>query len=206
MSGAANQQPEDPGPSPPPRRPPPTVTKRYDVAHSCIRCHERKVRCDKTTPCMTCVRSNVPCRYPGPERSKRRSQKTASAKVASRLEVLERTVAAFNHAGGPVTGREAVVGSPTADPAPPLPSNPTPGHNNSRNAPSDSDPSGGFLLKDGSSTRYINEFTFSRVLEKVWARSVPDSQKKQNHCPVLTWHFGAARRASVCHRYAREQP
>lgn len=138
--------------------------RRYNVERSCIRCHERKVRCDKATPCMACVRAKFPCEYPGPERAKRRSHKTAAAKVAPRLEVLERAVAAID----PLVGSSAVQGqavgsSQTTELSPPTLTEP--GH--THNVRSQSEGSGGFLLKEGSSTRYVNEFTFSRVLEKV---------------------------------------
>ncbi|KAK3370618.1 putative C6 transcription factor [Podospora didyma] len=185
MFGATSQTPEDHGPPPQAGPPPPTSAsiRRYDVERSCIRCHERKVRCDKATPCMTCVRAKVSCRYPGPERTKRRSQKTSSA---NRLEVLERAVAAIN--SSPPAGTSATGPSPPApghqqhqhqqvmpvgsqghtpiDPAaaPQLPPQPAaPGSKDNR---SESEHSGGFLLKEGASTRYINEFTFSRVLDK----------------------------------------
>ncbi|KAE8404843.1 hypothetical protein BDV37DRAFT_271077 [Aspergillus pseudonomiae] len=51
----------------------PRVLRRYNVSRSCIRCHQRKVRCDKSHPCTTCARSNVTCRYPGSEKTKRRA-------------------------------------------------------------------------------------------------------------------------------------
>lgn len=178
MSGVMpNQQLEGPE-SPRPSGPPPTVVRRYDVERSCIRCHERKVRCNKTTPCMTCVRAKATCRYPGPERTKRRSQKTTSARVGPRLEVLERAVASFSHTGSSVPGQTAIhsrsVDPPTFSPNTPA----APG-------PSDTENSGGFLLKEGSSTRYINEFTFSRVLEKVC--DVTNRPMYRDHRLVLTW-------------------
>ena len=54
---------------------PPVLVRRYDVERSCIRCRERKVRCDKAVPCSMCLRIKAPCRYPGPERVKCRSQR-----------------------------------------------------------------------------------------------------------------------------------
>lgn len=45
--------------------------------HACVRCSDRKVRCDKQTPCNSCVRHNVQCIFhpPRPPRRKRRSDK-----------------------------------------------------------------------------------------------------------------------------------
>ncbi|KAK6835634.1 hypothetical protein RU639_002378 [Aspergillus parasiticus] len=71
------------------------VLRRYNVSRSCIRCHQRKVRCDKSHPCTTCTRSNVTCRYPGSEKTKRRAPNVSLNEVAARLARLERTVSAI---------------------------------------------------------------------------------------------------------------
>ncbi|OQV03375.1 Fungal Zn2-Cys6 binuclear cluster domain-containing protein [Cladophialophora immunda] len=49
-------------PDPSPRTPP---VKRSSAA--CIHCSDRKVRCDKQTPCSTCTRHNVQCIFPPPK-------------------------------------------------------------------------------------------------------------------------------------------
>lgn len=136
------------------------MVRKYNVKRSCIRCHERKVRCNKDTPCIACVRSDVQCRYPGPERAKRvksRSQKGLGAFAAT------------------TANAKAQDNGSTRDQAPTAPQTPSPPSGSAvvgqlgvtRHAPSEPDQSSGFLLKEGSSTRYVNEFTFSRVLEKV---------------------------------------
>ncbi|GFF24340.1 uncharacterized transcriptional regulatory protein C139.03 [Aspergillus udagawae] len=66
--------------------------RRYNVERSCLRCHQRKVRCDKGSPCAACVRMKVPCQYPGPNRVQRRPPKATSADVVSRIDQLERAV------------------------------------------------------------------------------------------------------------------
>ncbi|KAK9420843.1 putative c6 transcription protein [Seiridium unicorne] len=57
-----------------------------------------------------------------------------------------------------------------------------------RNVPSESEQSGGFLLQDGNSTRYIDEFTFSRVLEKEdelqSAVETPESHPRSERNPM----------------------
>ncbi|RAL03682.1 putative C6 transcription factor [Aspergillus ibericus CBS 121593] len=140
-------------------RPPPALVRRYDVERSCVRCHERKVRCDKATPCSMCVRARVPCRYPGPERMKRRSQRLSTARVGPRLEMLGRGVATINEkecleintcehdlskSEGPTLGAADVTDR----------------------ADRSVTPTNGLLVKEGASARYINESLLSRVLEK----------------------------------------
>src|SRR4051794_23964791 len=120
MSGLAHHQPEDPGPPSPSKAPPRAVARRYNVPRSCVRCHERKVRCDKATPCRPCVRAEAECRYPGPERAKRRSQKTTLATVVPRLEVLEHSLVVINQSDSPLT-EQAAVGSQRTDSGPPSP-------------------------------------------------------------------------------------
>ncbi|PWY75337.1 hypothetical protein BO94DRAFT_627325 [Aspergillus sclerotioniger CBS 115572] len=127
---------------------PPALVRRYDVERSCIRCHERKLRCDKATPCSMCLRAKVPCCYPGPERVKRRS-KRLSAKPRPRLQMLERDVAGIN--GPSEVDRDATdlnksERQPVEEAEGPRLSN-------------------GLLVKEGSSARYINESLLSRVLE-----------------------------------------
>ena len=135
----------------------PRVLRRYNVSRSCIRCHQRKVRCDKSHPCTTCARSNVTCRYPGTEKAKRRAPNVGLNEVAARLARLERAVSAIvgadegitvpNSSGsGPVSTDRTAVGQQAKEPY----------------ALRE-----GFLVTSGASTRYINESFLSHVLEKV---------------------------------------
>ncbi|KAJ5578232.1 C6 transcription factor [Penicillium hispanicum] len=133
--------------------------RRYNVERSCLRCHERKVRCDKGSPCTKCVRLNVPCQYPGPRRVKRRPPKTTVTDVVSRLEQLERSIATL--AGSPSTNQPGQTGpsdresTVTTDRDRETPSS----HRLSAGQPAHH----GFLVKDGC---YIDEPLLSRVLEK----------------------------------------
>lgn len=140
--------------------------RRYNVERSCLRCHERKVRCDKGVPCNKCVRLNVPCQYPGPRRAKRRPPKTTVTDVVARLEQLERsitTLAGSKMAGGSAQGNQASVGTNAQVQISPvsLPSESGPGPN-SRSARGE-ESHHGFLSKDGC---YIDEPLLSSVLEK----------------------------------------
>ncbi|ERT03289.1 hypothetical protein HMPREF1624_01596 [Sporothrix schenckii ATCC 58251] len=92
-----------------------TAPKRV-VERSCIVCHRRKVRCDKTMPCAGCVRSGVLCCYPSNKRAPRQS-KTTIADIASRLVQLERTIVAV--AGGDGDTNEDESGGYESDTARP---------------------------------------------------------------------------------------
>ncbi|KAJ6145720.1 C6 transcription factor [Penicillium chermesinum] len=125
--------------------------RRYNVERSCLRCHERKVRCDKRSPCSKCVRLNLPCHYPGLRIEKRRPPRSADADVVARLEQLERAITSL--AAGPSLGNipknaEAPVRETALDSESSLPS---------------SSAQHGFLGKDGT---YMDEPLLARVLEK----------------------------------------
>lgn len=129
--------------------------RRYNVERSCLRCHERKVRCDKGTPCNKCMRLRVPCDYPGPKRVKRRPPKTTVTDVMARLEQLEQSMSIMTGSSNSCTGQSAgddTVSTAYSDFGSPL-------HVRS----TDVLPRHGFLGKDGS---YIDEPLMSRVLEK----------------------------------------
>ncbi|KAJ5331435.1 hypothetical protein N7476_001218 [Penicillium atrosanguineum] len=130
--------------------------RRYNVERSCLRCHERKVRCDKASPCSKCVRLGIVCQYPGPRRVKRRPPKATVTEVVTRLEQLERSIATLGSSGP--SQRDA---SPTTE------SRPLASKNNSalsiRRAPEGRPSHHGILVNDGS---YIDEPLLSRVLEK----------------------------------------
>jgi hypothetical protein len=49
-------------------------------AFSCLRCFERKVKCDKSHPCANCVKSNVECIFRIPS-APRRKKKRATEEV-----------------------------------------------------------------------------------------------------------------------------
>lgn len=62
------------------------------ISRSCHTCNSKKIRCNRTQPCSSCVRSGKTCTYP-PARRVRRTKKTILADMASRLSSLERSVA-----------------------------------------------------------------------------------------------------------------
>ncbi|KAJ5677012.1 uncharacterized protein N7477_002645 [Penicillium maclennaniae] len=130
--------------------------RRYNVERSCLRCHERKVRCDKGAPCSKCVRLGVTCQYPGPRRVKRRPPKTTVTDVVTRLEQLERSIATLGSPGPSLRNAPLAIGTrpPDSKHKSSLPSS---------RAPEDEPSHHGILVNDGS---YIDEPLLSRVLEK----------------------------------------
>ncbi|ETS74372.1 hypothetical protein PFICI_14238 [Pestalotiopsis fici W106-1] len=144
-------------PQPPPRA---GGARRYNVERSCIRCHQKKIRCDKSIPCSTCVKSgNVEsCRYPGPERAKRRPRKEASTSLVEQVERLEQIVSNSlkrkrNH---DQDERPSRVRSSS------LEGNLS--HRHPSHGPSNFT---GLLVKDGNMVRYVNDHVLSHILEKV---------------------------------------
>ncbi|KAJ6109385.1 hypothetical protein N7486_001620 [Penicillium sp. IBT 16267x] len=139
------------------------MERRYDVQRSCIRCHERKVRCDRASPCAKCRHLNVPCEYPGLKRVKRRAPKTTtSTELVARLEQLERSITS--------------IAGQSAQPIPQSISYVQSGHSGNTSLEQDSSRESsavvqsrqttsqpGFLAKNGN---YVDEPFLSRVLEK----------------------------------------
>ena len=118
------------------------MVRRYNVARSCIRCHQRKIRCDKATPCAACVKAGdrSSCRYPADTKAKRRAVKADSLQL--QVERLERLVADRTN-------------------------QPPARNTNSAHQSSSSAAAVGVLVKDGHWVRYINDQVLSHILEKV---------------------------------------
>ncbi|OAP54767.1 hypothetical protein AYL99_11215 [Fonsecaea erecta] len=58
-------------------------------AFSCIRCFERKVKCDKQSPCSNCVKSKVECIFRIPPPARRRKKRTQEDLLLARLKKCE---------------------------------------------------------------------------------------------------------------------
>ena len=58
-------------------------------ALACIRCSERKVRCDKEDPCNACVRHKVECVYRAPDPSRKKRKIVRDDSVDERLKHFE---------------------------------------------------------------------------------------------------------------------
>lgn len=139
--------------------PSPTASIRHKRAdRSCLLCHQRKIRCDKRSPCANCARADILCCYPGPdERSGRRLPKSTIADVAARVTRLERTITAISK-NASHTDSNLYPASESRSP---------PGEVYISETPAPRDSSGEILVQDGLCTRYVNEAILSRVFEEV---------------------------------------
>ncbi|EXJ54503.1 hypothetical protein A1O7_09843 [Cladophialophora yegresii CBS 114405] len=63
--------------------------QRLHKAFSCIRCFERKVKCDKQSPCSNCVKSNIECIFRVPPAPRRRRKRTQEDLLLARLKKCE---------------------------------------------------------------------------------------------------------------------
>ncbi|KAJ5655486.1 hypothetical protein N7507_007436 [Penicillium longicatenatum] len=59
---------------------------------SCKRCNERKVRCDRNSPCGGCVKAGNQCTFPGPKRAPRTLNRPPVSELLARLTELETEV------------------------------------------------------------------------------------------------------------------
>lgn len=149
------------------------LVRRYNVERSCIRCHERKVRCNKTVPCSACTKANAQCCYPGPEKTKRRSQRWKQSQLYARLDNLERVLRGVSEPTHVEKDTSQLDDTRSSNElqlqSPEVLIVQTENNKNQIELPEHQDPvvAQGFLVKDGITTRYINEALLSQVLEKV---------------------------------------
>ncbi|EWG41036.1 hypothetical protein FVEG_03225 [Fusarium verticillioides 7600] len=130
---------------------------------SCAVCHRRKVRCDKNFPCSQCVRSGFECSYPPAGPPARRAKKTTINDVASRISQMEKTIEAFK-AGQDVSPQPTVsAGSVTSANSVPTPASTATDAETRERARGSRE---GLLLNKGTSSHYVNEVLFSRVIEQ----------------------------------------
>lgn len=130
------------------------VLRRYNVERSCLKCHERKIRCDRRNPCTSCMRLNIQCRYPGPERGKRRQQQKAA--ISDRLAQLERIITTLSQGQSDgVSNRQPESPLKKSIPNEPL---------SVQRTPTETSKNRGLLLPD---RHYINDQLLSRLLANV---------------------------------------
>jgi hypothetical protein len=67
----------------------PTDEQRPAKAFSCIRCFERKVKCDKQSPCSNCVKARIECVFRVPPVARRRKKRTNEEILLARLRKCE---------------------------------------------------------------------------------------------------------------------
>ncbi|KAK0105968.1 hypothetical protein ONS95_004477 [Cadophora gregata] len=135
----------------------PPMTKQKRLERSCVLCHQRKIRCDKKSPCRNCSRADVLCYYPEPEQILRRPPKTTIADVSARLARLERTISALFNDPAITQNDTPPVGRPVIEDFNSL----------DLNTPSvESTASVEKLVQGNTSSLYYNEALISRVLEE----------------------------------------
>ncbi|PYH45576.1 Zn(II)2Cys6 transcription factor [Aspergillus saccharolyticus JOP 1030-1] len=59
---------------------------------SCIRCNQRKVGCDKKSPCGRCLKAGLECIHPGEKRAPRKLRRPPVAEILAHLKDLEAEV------------------------------------------------------------------------------------------------------------------
>ncbi|KAL6898521.1 hypothetical protein GGI43DRAFT_78707 [Trichoderma evansii] len=139
---------------------PPSPNPRRRPDRSCVLCHRRKIRCDRQTPCLACVRARLTCTYPSSDRPVRRVRKATIADVASRISDLEKTiVAASIDQGG--TARRPLPPPAQVSFALSLPVSPHESPQEPQELPSEE-----VLIRNGTSSQYFNELLISRVIEE----------------------------------------
>lgn len=68
---------------------PNSLRKPSRPTYSCVRCADRKVKCDQQRPCSACVKHNVDCVF-NPSRPPRKRQKRVQDQIlADRLKLYE---------------------------------------------------------------------------------------------------------------------
>lgn len=98
---------------------------------SCTNCRKRKVKCNKTSPCAACERSNLPCVFPNRARLPRGrtgGSKTTNVELLRRLSKLEELLEKANREGkdaftkpspaaSQTTGADAIGGGSGSSPS-----------------------------------------------------------------------------------------
>jgi len=146
------------------------TTAHKPMPRSCEICHQRKIRCDKRSPCSNCVRGNNFCRYPRTERQPRRPHKTTITDVSARVSQLERTLAtiakgknrslkSFEAVEAESTTRDDAEDSPLGNVFVDSESHEI--HSEDRASTEE------MLVEDGRSSCYVNEALLFRILAEV---------------------------------------
>jgi hypothetical protein len=134
-------------------------TQHRRIVRSCLTCHQRKIRCDKRSPCWNCVRNDIACCYPEVEQHRPRPQKTTIGEISTRLARLERTITAITK-GAAIRDLDCKAASSISDPH---------SKRGMGDGPTGQSSPEELLVQDGDTSRYINEAILSRLLDEVRA-------------------------------------
>ncbi len=61
----------------------------YLQPHACLICSQRKVKCDRRTPCNSCTKAHVECAFRDPAPPQRRKRKATEDALTSRVQHYE---------------------------------------------------------------------------------------------------------------------
>ena len=64
-------------------------------SHSCLRCRQRKVKCDRHTPCSNCARAGKDCSFVPPVRGKRKRTKVPREGLHAKLRRYEELLKSY---------------------------------------------------------------------------------------------------------------
>ena len=153
-----------------------TSIKPRKIERSCLLCHQRKIRCNKQSPCSNCVRADVLCCYPGPQTTERRPHKTTIAEVSARVARLERTIAAISNSASsaePInTNTQLILPSENAK-------------QEERSFETDSSSLvDEVLIQHGSTSHYFNETLLSRILTQASLQLLELFSEAFHHHPL----------------------
>lgn len=148
------------------------------LPRSCYACNRNKIRCDRSAPCSSCKRSGKPCSYPPSGPRIRRSKKTIMAEMASRISILEKSLAKATDErrtsrSGPRTPLPGTENDTTNTMYSAQPARKTHSGNSSERFRED------IVVQKGSLTQYFNEILLSRAIEEVRFPAV-DSESNSN--------------------------
>jgi len=85
---------------------------------ACLRCAERKVKCDRQTPCNSCVRHDVECVYRPPKKPGRRKRAVIDEQILERLRSYETLLLVngiqvpMSHTNPHLAGADVLQGEP----------------------------------------------------------------------------------------------
>jgi Fungal Zn(2)-Cys(6) binuclear cluster domain len=70
---------------------PTTETKK---SHACQLCQQRKIKCDKNSPCSNCRKSSTECEFVAPQAPQRRKRKLPDEELLAQLQRYEKLLKA----------------------------------------------------------------------------------------------------------------
>ncbi|RKK96220.1 hypothetical protein BFJ68_g14482 [Fusarium oxysporum] len=139
----------------------------HRTSRSCLRCHRRKIRCDKARPCGACSRLGAVCTYPPAHRQAPRRARSTIKDITTRLTSLESSLIAANSGTVNEVPSQAPGTTSTRRASTSVPPVQTQEEENHAEVPStDLLPVEELVVKDGLSSHYINEVLLSRVVRK----------------------------------------